>query len=107
MAVDKKDKYLEMVIRGKYQRLYTYLSTLHVQEWRTSFSEIERVVGFELPPSARLYRPWVGKSEGRQRSQPCSCLERCRVGDGGGGHGHRDTAVPANTPQAGTQASAR
>ena len=57
MAVDRQDKYREMVIRGKYQRLYTYLSSLQVQEWRTSFNEVEAVIGFELPPSARLHRP--------------------------------------------------
>ena len=60
MAVDQKDKYREMVIRGKYRRLYTYLSSLQVQEWRTSFNEVEAVIGFELPPSARLHRPWWG-----------------------------------------------
>ena len=42
MAVDQKDKYREMVIRGKYQRLYTYLSSLQVQEWRTSFSRLRK-----------------------------------------------------------------
>ena len=94
MAVDQKDKYREMVIRGKYQRLYAYLTSLQIQEWRTSFNEIETVIGFELPPSARLHRP-----------QPRPCLERRRVGDGGGRYGWRDAAVPANAPEARTQAS--
>ena len=49
MAVDQKDKYRDMVIRGKYQRLYSYLSSLQVSEWRTSFNEVEAVIGFELP----------------------------------------------------------
>ena len=57
-AVDQKDKYIDMVMRSKYQRLYTYLRSLQVQARRTSFREIEAVVGFELPPSARLHRPW-------------------------------------------------
>ena len=43
MAVDQKDKYLDMVLRGKYQRLYTYLRSLQVQEWRTSFRELGKV----------------------------------------------------------------
>ncbi len=60
MAVDIKDKYQEVVLRGKYRRLYAYLSSLQVSEWRTSFSQVEAVVGFELPMSARLYRPWWG-----------------------------------------------
>lgn len=60
MAVDKKGKYVDVVMRGKYQRLYSYLRSLQVTEWRTSFREVESVVGFELPPSARLHRPWWG-----------------------------------------------
>ena len=64
MAVDQKDKYRDLVIRGKYQRLYSYLSSLQVSEWRTSFNEVEVVIGFELPPSARLHRPWWGNQRG-------------------------------------------
>lgn len=64
MAIDLKDKYLEMVLRGKYRRLYSYLNSLQVSEWRTSFSQIEAVVGFELPRSARLHRPWWGNQRG-------------------------------------------
>ena len=66
MALDQKDKYLKMVLRGKYQRLYQYLSSLQAQEWRTSFSEVEAVIGFELPPSARLHRPWWGNQRGER-----------------------------------------
>ena len=64
MAVDQQEKYRAMVIRGKYQRLYTYLTSLQVSEWRTSFNEVEAVIGFELPPSARLHRPWWGNQRG-------------------------------------------
>ena len=64
MAVDRRDRHLAMVLRGKYQRLYTYLSSLQHQEWRTSFSEVETVMGFALPPSARLHRPWWGNQRG-------------------------------------------
>ncbi|MXY73826.1 MAG: hypothetical protein F4Y83_02690 [Acidimicrobiia bacterium] len=64
MAVDMKDKYREMVLRGKYRRLYTFLNSLQVSEWRTSFSQVEAVVGFELPLSARLHRPWWGNQRG-------------------------------------------
>ena len=63
MVVDRRDKYRQMALRGKYQRLYTYLRSLQVEEWRTSFSEIEAVVGFDLPPSARLHRPWWGNQK--------------------------------------------
>ena len=43
---------------GKYQGLYSYLSGLQSTEWQTSFSEIESILGFGLPPSARIHRPW-------------------------------------------------
>ncbi len=64
LAIDQKEKYGELVIRGKYQRLYAHLSGLRISEWRTSFSEVEAVIGFELPPSARLHRPWWGNQTG-------------------------------------------
>ena len=64
MVIDKKDEYLRMVMRGKYQSLYAYLNDLQIQEWRTSFGEIETVIGFELPRSARLHRPWWGNQRG-------------------------------------------
>ncbi len=63
MVVDRSDKYRKMVQRGKYQRLYSYLHSLQAQEWRTSFGEIEAVIGFQLPPSARLHRPWWGNQK--------------------------------------------
>jgi hypothetical protein len=63
MVVDRRDKYQQAVLRGKYQRLYSYLRSLHANEWRTSFGEIEAVVGFQLPPSARLHRPWWGNQK--------------------------------------------
>ena len=49
MAIDRDQKYREMAVRGKYQRLYTHLRSLQTEEWRTSFGEIESVIGFELP----------------------------------------------------------
>lgn len=58
MAEDQKDRYRDMVIRGKCQRPYAYLSSLRVFEWRTSFNEVKAAIGFRLPPSARLHRPW-------------------------------------------------
>lgn len=59
-----------MAARGKYQGLYTHLCGLRTREWRTSFREIESIVGFELPASARLYRPWwANQSAGAGHSQ--------------------------------------
>ena len=64
MAVDQTDRYRAMALRGKYQGLYSYLTSLQVSEWRTSFNEVESVIGFELPASARLHRPWWGNQRG-------------------------------------------
>ena len=58
MVIDWDQRYREMAIRGKYQRLYTHLCGLPAQEWKTSFGEIESIIGFELPMSARLHLPW-------------------------------------------------
>ncbi|MCE2494665.1 MAG: hypothetical protein J4F40_19055 [Alphaproteobacteria bacterium] len=58
MAIDRDRKYREMVMRGKYSKLYTHLSSRPAQLWNTTFREIESVLGFELPASARLHRPW-------------------------------------------------
>ena len=64
MVIDRDSKYRQIAIRGKYQRLYEYLCGLSTQEWRTSFREIEAIIGFELPSSARLYRPWWANQNG-------------------------------------------
>lgn len=64
MALDRDRNYREMAIRGKYQRLYTFLSRLQAEEWRASFSEIESILGFSLPVSARLHRPWWANQSG-------------------------------------------
>ena len=70
MAIDRDQKYREMAARGKYRRLYTHLCGLAAQEWRTSFGEIESIIGFDLPPSARLHRPWwANQSNGNGHSQ--------------------------------------
>lgn len=64
MAMDKEQQYRQMAARGKYQGLYTYLNGLATPEWRTTFSEIESVIGFALPASARLHRPWWSNQAG-------------------------------------------
>lgn len=48
----------EAASRGKYAPLYRYLSARTGSRWRTTFVEIEAILGFDLPDSARLYRPW-------------------------------------------------
>ena len=70
MTIAREQRYREMAGRGKYHKLYTHLSNLGMQEWNTSFNEIEAILGFELPASARLHRPWWGnQSNGNGHSQ--------------------------------------
>ena len=45
--------------RGKYSPLYAHLlSVRQPAEWPVSFGELEAILGFPLPASARLHRPW-------------------------------------------------
>lgn len=44
--------------RGKYAPLYHHLRQLKPREWRATFDEIEQILGFDLPDSARIHRPW-------------------------------------------------
>ena len=48
----------EAASRGKYAPLYRHLSARAGSQWRASFGEVESILGFGLPDSARLYRPW-------------------------------------------------
>ena len=58
MASDRDRKYTDMASRGKYHGLYAYLRGLPGKDWRTTFARIESIVGFALPASTRLHRPW-------------------------------------------------
>ena len=44
--------------RGKYAPLHHHLMGLSGNEWATTFVDVEKVLGFELPDSARIHRPW-------------------------------------------------
>lgn len=55
----RKQIFQEVAARGKYAPLHRYLLALHTApEWHASFGEIEAILGFRLPDSARLHRPW-------------------------------------------------
>ena len=70
MTIAHQQRYREMAARGKYRKLYAHLSNLGTQEWSTSFNEIESILGFDLPASARLHRPWWGnQGNGNGHSQ--------------------------------------
>lgn len=46
------------IVRGKYAPLFNHLRALEDDEWPASFAEIEAVLGFSLPRSARTYQAW-------------------------------------------------
>lgn len=43
---------------SKYEPLRAHLAALTGDEWSTTFDEIEQLLGFRLPDSARHHRPW-------------------------------------------------
>jgi hypothetical protein len=43
---------------SKFEPLTKHLCRIPASEYRTTFSEVERILGFKLPPSARRHRPW-------------------------------------------------
>lgn len=47
----------------KYDPLKRHLAKLARDQWLATFSEIEEVLGFRLPRSARIYQAWWGNQE--------------------------------------------
>src|SRR4051794_27736821 len=45
-------------LMSKFEPLKRFLDGLPTSERRMTFREVEKVLGFELPPSARRHRPW-------------------------------------------------
>ena len=69
MSIDAFSIYQEMAYRSKYRRLYTHLRDKEDEQWLTSFREIEAILGFRLPASARRYRPWWANQKSGGHSQ--------------------------------------
>ena len=74
MSIDAFSIYQEMASRGKYRKLYTHLCDKGDEEWLTSFREIEAILGFRLPESARRYRPWWANQKSGGHSQALAWL---------------------------------
>lgn len=55
-------------MRGKYAPLYHHLFALPSREWRASFREIEAILGFPLPNSARRHPVWWANSGGHSHA---------------------------------------
>lgn len=51
----------------KYNNLTEYLANREDPKWRASFGEIEEILGFPLPGSARTYQAWWA-NQGRSQS---------------------------------------
>ena len=60
---------------GKYQPLARYLKDLTSNRWDARFEEIERILEFELPPSAREHKAWWGNSRRGNHSQAKGWIE--------------------------------
>jgi hypothetical protein len=54
---------------SKYDALKQHLSDLEGERWGASFREIEGILGFELPASAREYPAWWANQQNGQRVQ--------------------------------------
>ena len=54
----REERLRRTVERGKYVPLYRSLLARAGGEWRVSFAELEALLGFTLPESARVHRPW-------------------------------------------------
>ena len=64
MIANRDQLMRDAAARGKYSALYRHLlSTCPAPEWRTTFGEVESILGFRLPDSARLHRPWWSNSK--------------------------------------------
>lgn len=69
--MDSTQRTKQKATEGKYQGLYSYLSGLQSTEWQTSFSEIESILGFGLPASARRYNAWWANETKDTRHSQC------------------------------------
>lgn len=54
---------------GKYEPLSSRLNRERENAWTATFPEIENVLGFRLPPSARKYREWWANQRAGGHSQ--------------------------------------
>lgn len=54
----REERLRRTVEGGKYSPLYRCLRARGGGEWRVSFADLEAVLGFTLPESARVHRPW-------------------------------------------------
>ena len=54
----------EKAVRGKYAALYRHLSAHPGSEWPATFGDVEQILGFRLPGSARRHSAWWSNGTG-------------------------------------------
>lgn len=69
MMEKKRKKITTLASQGKYYRLYTHLLHQDGREWSTTFNEVEKILGFQLPNSARIHKPWWSNQTSGRHSQ--------------------------------------
>ena len=63
---------------GKYGPLYDHIRRLDqrgIREWHATFSEIERILGDKLPPSARRHTQWWANTKTHYNSEAWMSLD--------------------------------
>jgi hypothetical protein len=56
--LSRRELLMKTAQRGKYAPLFHHLRGYRRKEWKASFTQIETILGFKLPDSARIHRPW-------------------------------------------------
>lgn len=67
--MNRQELIKKAVVRGKYAPLYNYLSRATSEELEMTFEKLEAILGFTLPDSARIYRPWWANQSKSGHSQ--------------------------------------
>ena len=55
-------------VRGKYAPLYRHLCDLPGSEWPATFGDVEQILGFRLPGSARRHSAWWSNGKGHSHA---------------------------------------
>jgi hypothetical protein len=66
---------------SKYDKLSAYLESLSGSEWHAGFGQLESILGFALPASARLYPAWWANDTRQGRQTMARLSAGWRTGD--------------------------
>lgn len=78
----RRELMMDAVKRGKYAPLYHHLLEIRSDELSMTFAGLEQILGFSLPNSARVYRPWWANDTKSGHSQSMAwMLAGWRTGD--------------------------